>query len=133
MKKSPTNHDSFSVCSGDNSNQEIFVITAIFGMSKAVSDRQFNIITEQIPSSDNICHWIPSLLYYILHVTIRLSAYAFLCANYLLYGALVLPPELLCNFLIGRYVCKEKDRTINILTAFKALVAPACDIRRGQL
>ena len=121
------------MCRGGSSNQEIFVVTAIFGMSKAVSDRQFNIVTGQIPGSDNICHWIPSLLYYIMHVTIRLMAYAFLCANYLLYGALVLPPELLCNFLIERYVCKEEDLTINILTAFKALVAPACNIRRGQL
>ena len=123
----------FSVCAGDNSNQEIFVITAIFGMSKAISDRQFNNMTGQIPSLDNICYWLPSILYYIMQVTLRLTSYAFLTANFSLYGALVLPPQLLCNFATERYVCQEEDFTINILTAFKSLVAPACNIREGQL
>ena len=118
---------------GGKSYQEMFVITAIFGMSKAISDRQFNITKGKIPSFNNICHWIPSLLYYTMHVTARLTSYAFLTANYVLYGALVLPPQLLCNCLIAYYVCQENDFIINTLTAFKSLVAPACNIRKGQL
>ena len=102
-------------------------------MSKAISDRQFNNITGKIPGLDNICYWMPSLLFYILHVTVRLASYAILTANYLLYGALVLPPQLLWNFLIERYICQEKDFTVNILTAFKSLVGPACNIRRDLL
>ena len=121
------------MCTGYSSSQEIFVVLAILGMSKAISDRQFNNITGKIPGLDNICYWMPSLLFYILHVTVRLASYAVLTANYLLYGALVLLPQILCNFTIEHYVVKEKDLTVNILTAFKSLVAPACNIRRDQL
>ena len=126
-------HHISTVGAGNSLNQEIFVVLAILGMSKAISDRQYNNITGKIPGLDNICYWTPSLLFYILHVTVRLASYAILTANYLLYGALVLPPQFLWNFLIERYVCQEKDFTVNILTAFKSLVGPACNIRRDLL
>ena len=83
-------------------------------------------------TSENIYEWIPYLLYYFLHIGLRLLSYAFLAAYYLYFAAIVLPLQIISNFLIERYACVLKDLRQNLTTAALALVVPACGIEKDD-
>ena len=63
---------------------------------------------------DNICSWMPLLLYCIMHVIVRLVSYAFITACCLLYGALVLILRFSSNFVNDQNGGREKDFAVNI-------------------
>ena len=113
------------MCTGNHSNQVMYVILGLMGLSKAVSDNQFHWITGKIPGLENICKWLPGLLYYTVHVSMRLVTYAFLAAYYQYYAAIFLPVQIALNFAIEFYVCQSKNLVGNVSTAFLSLVAPA--------
>ena len=113
------------MCTGNYSTQVAYIVIGLAGLSKAVSDQQFYDMTEEIPELNNVFAWMPWLLYYYMHVGMRLASYAFLCAHYLYYATMMLPVQVLVNFGIERYACQEKELSGNMGTAFLSLVAPA--------
>ena len=96
-----------AACTGDYYYQFMIVILGLVGLSKAVSDVMFYTINmEAIPGLENICRWLPGLLYYMTHVIVRLVTYAFLAAYFHHYAIIILPGQVVLNFVIVRYVCK---------------------------
>ena len=87
---------------------------------------------------ENLCEWLPPLLYHFLHLGLRLLSYSFLAGYYLYYAATVLPLQIICSFLVERYVCSARNFEANLVTGALSVVAPACitiagDDRRNRV
>ena len=75
---------------------------------------------------ENLCEWIPPLLYHFLHLGLRLLSYSFLAGYYLYFAATVLPLQIICSFLVERYVCSARNFAANLVSGALSVVAPAC-------
>ena len=116
----------FAVCTGYyNWNQTGLIAISLLGLSKGISDVKFWTLKGEIPGLSNIFSWIPSLVYCIFHVSLRLTSYAFLSAQYLYYAATILPLQFISNLIIGHYICHDCHLSSKLVNAAMSLVAPA--------
>ena len=107
------------------------VIPSLLQLAKNFSDSHFYCGQEtgdEIPGLENICLWLPSMLYYLLHSIGRLFTFAVLFVHYPHYAFLMFIPQALCNIIIERHVCGQKALVNNIRDALAALVAPVCNL-----
>ena len=116
----------FAVCTGYyHSHQTGLIAISLLGLSKGISDVKFWTLRGEIPGLSNMFSWIPTLVYCIFHVSLRLMSYAFLSAQYLYYAATILPLQFISNLMIGHYICRDCHLSSKLVNAAMSLVAPA--------
>ena len=69
-------------------NQIGAIVPSLISLAKQFSHDQFYDVTQTVPGFDNVCLWLPSLIYYSLHVALRLFSCALLYAYFPYYATI---------------------------------------------
>ena len=107
------------------------IIPSILQLAKSFSDTHFANASdtgEDIPGCENICLWLPSLFYYLLHSMARAFSFSVLFLHFPHYAYIMFIPQTLINIAIERYISGQKAIINNIRDALAALVAPICNL-----